>query len=112
MFEIKRILNKRIIKKGYGEATEYFVRWKGYGPEYDRYYNIKDLNNARKLIDDYKKKIANSRYYSSDENTAVVVEKPKTDLRQKKGKMTRVNNVKKKKTERKRISALRLEFPP
>lgn len=52
-FEVERLLNKRIIKKGRGMATEYLVRWKGYGPEYDMWYNVKHLGDADILINEY-----------------------------------------------------------
>ena len=32
-FEVERLLNKRIVKKGRSLATKYLVRWNGYGPE-------------------------------------------------------------------------------
>ena len=35
-FEIERLLNKLQIKKGKGRAIKYLVRWKRYGPEWDR----------------------------------------------------------------------------
>ena len=34
-YELDWILNKRVIRKGRGFATEYLIKWKGYGPEYD-----------------------------------------------------------------------------
>lgn len=52
-YVIDRLLNKRIIPKGRGFATEYLVKWKGYGPEHDRWYNVKDLDNAQDLVREY-----------------------------------------------------------
>lgn len=57
-YEIERLLNKRILRKGRGFAIEYLVKWKGYGPEQDRWYNIKDLRDAQGLINDYKAEIS------------------------------------------------------
>ena len=54
-FEIDRLLNKRTIRKGRGLAIEYLVRWTGYSSEWNRWYNIKDLNNAVELVETYKK---------------------------------------------------------
>ena len=34
-YEIDRLLNKRIIKKGRGVSVQYLARWKGYGPEFN-----------------------------------------------------------------------------
>ena len=31
-FKIERLLDKRVMRKGHGFATEYLVRWKGWGP--------------------------------------------------------------------------------
>ena len=45
-YEIERLLNKRIFPKGRSIATEYLVKWKGYGPIYNKWYNVKKLGNA------------------------------------------------------------------
>ena len=52
-YYLDRILNKRIIKKGRGYATEYLVKWKGYGPEHDTWRNVKTLKDAMDLVQDY-----------------------------------------------------------
>lgn len=52
-FKIDHLLNKRTIKKGKGQAIEYRVCWISYGPKYDRWYNIKDLNNAADIVCKY-----------------------------------------------------------
>ncbi len=57
-FEIEHLLNKRTVKKGRGLAIEYLVRWIGYGPEWDRWYNIKDLDNAADLVQAYEEGLA------------------------------------------------------
>ena len=57
-FEVDRLLNKRIVRKGKGRAVEYLVRWTRYGPEWDRWYNIKDLDNAADLVRDYEGALA------------------------------------------------------
>lgn len=57
-FEIDRLLNKQTVKKDRGHAVEYLVRWTGYGPEWDRWYNIKDLDNATKLVRNYEEGIS------------------------------------------------------
>lgn len=56
-WELERTLNKRTVKKGRGLSIQYLVRWKGYGPEYDRWYSLKDLTNAKELIEDYEKEL-------------------------------------------------------
>ena len=57
-FKVERLLNKRTVKKGKGRAIEYLVCWKGYGPEWDRCYNIKDLDNAADLVHNYEEALA------------------------------------------------------
>ena len=52
-YDVERLLNKRVVRKGRGLATEYLLRWKGYGPEFDRWYNLKDLQDALELVEDY-----------------------------------------------------------
>ena len=39
-------------------ATEYLIKWKGYGLEYDRWYNIKDLDDAAELVKEYESKLS------------------------------------------------------
>ena len=67
-FEIERLLNKRQVKKGKGQAIKYLVRWKGYGPEWDRWYNIKELDNAAALVDDYEVSLASTRTHYLNED--------------------------------------------
>ena len=57
-YEIDRLLNKRIIKKGYGVSIQYLARWKGYGPEFNEWLAVSALKNAKELIDDYEKSLA------------------------------------------------------
>lgn len=62
-FEIEKFLNKHQIKKNKGRAIEYLVCQKGYGLKQDRWYNIKELNNATALVNDYKASLASTRTY-------------------------------------------------
>lgn len=52
-FEIEKLLNKRQVKKEKDQAIEYLVRYKGYGPKQNRWYNIKMFENTINLIKDY-----------------------------------------------------------
>lgn len=54
-FKINRLLNKRTISRGKGLTIEYLVRWTDYGLKWDRWYNVKDLNNATELVRKYEK---------------------------------------------------------
>ena len=60
-YELKRLLNKRIIKRKRDHSMKYLVKWKDYGPEFDKWMNIKDLKNAKKLIDEYESTLSSSR---------------------------------------------------
>ena len=55
-FAIDRLLRKRRIRRGRGWSTEYLVRWTGYGPEDDAWYNIKDLGNAAELVREFEER--------------------------------------------------------
>ena len=48
--EIERLINKRVVPKGRGFATEYLVNWRGYGPQCDRWYKLKELQDAQELV--------------------------------------------------------------
>ena len=54
-YEIDRLIRKR--QRRYGRAknatTEYLVRWKGCGPQDDRWMSKEQLRNAPELIDEY-----------------------------------------------------------
>ena len=52
-WEIDRLLNKRVSRRGKGYSTDYLLRWQGYGPEYDQWYNVKHLDDASLLVQDY-----------------------------------------------------------
>ena len=42
-YEVEKLLDRRIIKKGRGYSTQYLIRWLGYSPEHDQWYRIQDL---------------------------------------------------------------------
>ncbi len=56
-YEIERLLNKKIVKRDHEYFTKYLIRWKRYESEFDRWYNMKNLVNAKKLIADYEKEL-------------------------------------------------------
>ncbi len=55
-WELEQLLRRRTYRKGRGYATEYLARWLGYGPEYDSWVNVKDLGNARELVDEFNRR--------------------------------------------------------
>lgn len=57
-FEINRLLNKRTIKRDKGLTVKYLVCWTDYGPEWDKWYNVKNLDNAAELVRKYEKGLA------------------------------------------------------
>ena len=57
-FEIDHLLNKRMIKRDKGLIIEYLVCWTGYCPEWDRWYNVKNLDNAVELVRKYEEGLA------------------------------------------------------
>ena len=57
-FEVDCLLNRRTVKKGKGLAIKYLMRWTGYGPEWDRWYNVKDLDNAADFVRAYEEGLA------------------------------------------------------
>lgn len=61
-FKIERFLNKHMIIIDISLAVEYLVYWTEYGPKWERQYNVKDLNNATKLIQVYKKGLARQKH--------------------------------------------------
>ena len=58
-YEVERIVNKRVsLVKKRGSArkvrkVEYLIRWKGYGPEDDAWYDVIDLDHCLDLIKEY-----------------------------------------------------------
>ena len=56
-YEVKRLLNKRVRRRGKGESVEYLVRWRGYDPEFDTWYNVKDLDHSMDLIQEYEEEM-------------------------------------------------------
>ena len=54
-YELERVLDKRVSPRG---SVKYLVRWKGYGPEEDVWKSVKELENAKELIEEYEARIA------------------------------------------------------
>ena len=53
-FELKRIINKRMIAR---REVEYLVRWKNYDSEYDVWKNLSKLNDVMNLMQKYENSI-------------------------------------------------------
>lgn len=52
-YEIGALLGRRTTSRKGKQRVQYLVRWKGYGPEWDEWYDEDGLDNARKLVKDY-----------------------------------------------------------
>jgi hypothetical protein len=52
MYEIERIVDKRLRNVRGKKITEYLLRWKGYGAEG---YRLEDLDKTKELIDEYER---------------------------------------------------------
>jgi len=52
LFEVSRLLNKRVVKKWRGISTQYLVQWEGYGPHWDTWISVKQLE-CDDLIKEY-----------------------------------------------------------
>lgn len=44
MYEVERLINKIVIRRGFGESVEYLCRFVGWGAEWDEWTNIKNLD--------------------------------------------------------------------
>ena len=53
--EVDRIMDKRTSDRG---KVEYLIHWKGWGHEHNVWYDVKDLQNSKELIDDFERKQA------------------------------------------------------
>lgn len=47
--KIECLFNKYTIGKSKGLAVDYLVCWTKYDPKWDKWYNVKDLDNTTKL---------------------------------------------------------------
>ena len=55
VYTVHRILKKRAVGKGPGKATEYRVRWEGYGKNSDTWEPEQNLSGARHKIEEFEK---------------------------------------------------------
>ena len=63
-YEMKKIFNKKTIKRDREQFIKYFIRWKNYDLEFDRWYNIKEFDNVNDLVKKYDEQISTSRINS------------------------------------------------
>jgi len=56
-WEIEAIVGKHTSKRGQRKKTEFLVRWKGYGPEWDSWLPDDNLPNAQEAIAEYQASI-------------------------------------------------------
>ena len=58
-YELDTILNKRTIRRGRKNVKQYLVRWKGYGAQWNEWYDDANLPNARELIEEFEERQTN-----------------------------------------------------
>lgn len=51
-YEMKRIIIYRSTKR---RGMEHLIRWKGYGPEFDKWRSISELGDSSDLLQDYQR---------------------------------------------------------
>jgi hypothetical protein len=56
-WEVESILDKQVRRAGRGWSTKYLVRWKGWGPEHDSWELLRNLHNAKELVEEYEAKL-------------------------------------------------------
>lgn len=52
-FAFERLVSRRVTKVGKKPILQYLVRWLGYGPAYDRWYDLELLDNAIEAVQEY-----------------------------------------------------------
>lgn len=62
-YQVESILDSRERRYGWGKVTEYLVKWKDYGPEFNSWKADGQLESPAEKIEAYKK---NQRPESSD----------------------------------------------
>lgn len=54
-WEIEKLLNKRTRTRRGKKIVQYQVRWLGWGPEWDQWYDLDELGNAKELVEEYER---------------------------------------------------------
>lgn len=62
-YKIDRLLNKIIIKREREQSMKYLVRWENYDSEWNRLYNVKNLENLDELIKEYEQMIKSVKWW-------------------------------------------------
>lgn len=57
-WELERIVDKRYAARG----SEYLVRWKGYGKQYDEWRDLPEMENAMELVQDYEQAMTSTTF--------------------------------------------------
>lgn len=57
-WEIEALISRRDRVRRKKRIREYLVRWKGFGPEEDRWYSVEDLQDAKELMAEYDAELA------------------------------------------------------
>ena len=78
VYDIEKLIDRRQSRRGSGWCIEYLVRWVGYGPEYDVWYNIKDLDDAPDLIRECDQRMGLSKASTTTLATVPKISQPST----------------------------------
>ena len=54
-YEVEKIVDKRLRKYNRTVVTQYLIRWKGYGPEYDEWKSIAAMAGSPELVEEYER---------------------------------------------------------
>ena len=60
-YEVEKILDKRILKRGRGQSIQYFVLWKGYPMSDATWEPLSHLDHCKGLIEDYEASSSSQR---------------------------------------------------
>ena len=57
VYRLERIVDRRMVNRGRGQkrktVRQYLLKWKGWGPAHNSWYDEEDLPHAREFIEDY-----------------------------------------------------------